>query len=65
MTRDPKGLYAKSKAGRVQHVTGLDSPYEPPQSPELHLLAAEASAEALAERVVAELERRGMLAGHG
>ncbi|HLN10586.1 MAG TPA: adenylyl-sulfate kinase, partial [Xanthobacteraceae bacterium] len=61
MARDPKGLYAKAQAGRVRHVTGLDSPYEPPEAPELHLVTTEASAERLAAAVIAELERRGAI----
>ena len=61
ITRDPKGLYAKAKAGRVQHVTGIDSPYERPQTPDLHIVATAASAEVLAEEVISELSRRGVI----
>ncbi|MBV8737697.1 MAG: sulfate adenylyltransferase subunit CysN, partial [Alphaproteobacteria bacterium] len=35
--RDPKGLYAKARAGRIENFTGIDSPYEPPEAPELRL----------------------------
>lgn len=35
--RDPKGLYARARAGAVQGLTGVDAPYEPPASPELVL----------------------------
>ena len=35
--RDPKGLYAKARAGRLEHFTGLDSPYETPEAPELRV----------------------------
>ena len=35
--RDPKGLYAKARLGVLKNFTGIDSPYEPPESPELHL----------------------------
>src|SRR5438105_1193884 len=35
--RDPKGLYAKARAGRLEHFTGLDSPYEAPHDPEMHV----------------------------
>ena len=35
--RDPKGLYAKARSGALPNFTGIDSPYEPPQSPEIHL----------------------------
>jgi bifunctional enzyme CysN/CysC len=57
--RDPKGLYAKSRAGRLPNFTGIDSPYEPPEDPELVLRAADASADDLADRVVAYLSTRG------
>jgi bifunctional enzyme CysN/CysC len=35
--RDPKGLYAKARRGELKNFTGIDSPYEPPISPEVHL----------------------------
>lgn len=35
--RDPKGLYAKARRGELKNFTGIDSPYEPPLSPEVHL----------------------------
>lgn len=35
--RDPKGLYAKARAGEITGMTGIDDPYEPPQQPELQL----------------------------
>ena len=35
--RDPKGLYKKARAGEIKNFTGIDDPYEPPTSPELHL----------------------------
>jgi bifunctional enzyme CysN/CysC len=59
--RDPKGLYKKARAGLMKNFTGLDSPYEAPERPELRLAAAEASPEALVERLLAELDRRGMV----
>jgi bifunctional enzyme CysN/CysC len=59
--RDPKGLYAKAKSGRIPHFTGLDSPYEPPDAPELHLATTGNSAEEEAERIVEELHRRRII----
>ena len=56
--RDPKGLYAKARAGLIKNFTGFDSPYDPPQSPEMHLDTAAAGAEELADRVVAHLLER-------
>ena len=35
--RDPKGLYAKARAGEITQFTGIDSPYQPPVNPELRL----------------------------
>jgi sulfate adenylyltransferase len=35
--RDPKGLYARARAGELKHMTGIDDPYEPPSRPELEL----------------------------
>jgi bifunctional enzyme CysN/CysC len=60
--RDPKGLYARARAGEIKNFTGIDAPYEPPTSPDLHLETAGASAEALAERVIAYLQAHGRLA---
>ena len=55
--RDPKGLYAKARAGKLRNFTGVDSPYEPPLDPELHLRTEKESVDALARRVVEFLER--------
>ena len=38
--RDPKGLYAKVAAGQIKNFTGIDSPFEPPAAPEIHLPTA-------------------------
>ena len=59
--RDPKGLYRKARRGELANFTGIDSPYEPPESPELLIDTGALSAEQAAERVVAELRRRGLL----
>ena len=50
--RDVKGLYAKARAGQIRNFTGIDSPYEAPEHPEIHLRAGSASAEAMADEVV-------------
>ena len=49
--RDPKGLYAKARAGQIPNFTGISSPYEVPENAELVLDTTHASAEALAQRV--------------
>ncbi|HMM56647.1 MAG TPA: adenylyl-sulfate kinase [Rudaea sp.] len=55
--RDPKGLYAKARAGELRNFTGVDSPYEVPLDPELHLRTEKESVDALAKRVVEFLDR--------
>ena len=58
--RDPKGLYRKARAGDIRNFTGIDSPYESPGHPEIHLHAGGRRAEQLAEDVVGYLiEGRG------
>ncbi len=53
--RDPKGLYARARRGELPAFTGVDSPYEPPHAPQLHLDTTQLTAEAAADRVVAAL----------
>ncbi|WP_243039116.1 adenylyl-sulfate kinase [Dyella sedimenti] len=53
--RDPKGLYRKARAGEILNFTGIDSPYEAPERPELHLRTAGLRPEQLAEQVVEQL----------
>jgi bifunctional enzyme CysN/CysC len=59
--RDPKGLYRKARAGQIKNFTGIDSPYEAPEHPELHLETARLSPADCAERVIQMLEDRGIL----
>lgn len=59
--RDPKGLYAKSRAGKLPNFTGIDSPYERPENPDLVLETSSADPDALADRVLAFLSARGYL----
>jgi bifunctional enzyme CysN/CysC len=61
--RDPKGLYKKARAGQIAHFTGIDSPYEPPEHPDLVIDGSSMTADAAAEAVVAELAARGRLHG--
>ena len=61
MRRDPKGLYAKAKAGAIKNFTGVDAPYELPEAAEIHLLTAGQEPEQLAERVVKNLAERGII----
>lgn len=59
--RDPKGLYRKARAGLLKDFTGVDSPYEPPTAPELHLRTATVSPDAAADAVLAHLRAAGLL----
>ena len=54
--RDPKGLYRKARSGQLRNFTGIDSPYEAPQTPEIHLDTASMSPEQAAELVVAAIK---------
>ena len=61
--RDPKGLYAKARRGELANFTGIDSPYERPEHPEVHLDTTTLSSEEGARVVVEALRERGMLPG--
>ena len=53
--RDVKGLYKKAREGQLKNFTGIDSPYEPPESPEIRIDTTRLSAEEAAELIVGEL----------
>lgn len=55
--RDPKGLYAKARAGEIKGFTGIDDPYEAPTSPELRLTPEDGAPAEQAARVLALLDR--------
>jgi bifunctional enzyme CysN/CysC len=50
--RDSKGLYAKARRGEIANFTGVDSPYEPPERPEVHIDTTRMSAEEAATTIV-------------
>jgi bifunctional enzyme CysN/CysC len=58
--RDPKGLYKKARRGELQNFTGIDSPYEPPEQPEVKVDTTVCSAEDAAEIIVAHLRATGV-----
>jgi bifunctional enzyme CysN/CysC len=61
-SRDRKGLYAKARAGKLANFTGIDSPYEPPEHPELRLAAgAGATVEECVSQVIEHLRTAGIL----
>ncbi|MBU1689517.1 MAG: adenylyl-sulfate kinase, partial [Gammaproteobacteria bacterium] len=53
--RDPKGLYRKARSGQLKNFTGIDSPYETPQAPEIHLDTVSMTPDQAAELVVATI----------
>ncbi len=59
-SRDPKGLYAKARAGEITGFTGVDDPYEPPASPDVRLAAATASVDACVDQILRRLEDIGV-----
>jgi adenylylsulfate kinase len=59
--RDPKGLYKKARAGEIKGFTGIDDPYESPETPEIVVDTEKQSAEASAKQILAYLENGGYL----
>jgi len=53
--RDVKGLYKKARAGQIANFTGIDSPYEPPAAPEIHIDTRSMTPEQAADLIVDEL----------
>ena len=53
--RDPKGLYARARAGEIKGFTGVDAPYEPPQRPEIHIETATIDVSQAVEQILAAL----------
>ena len=56
--RDTKGLYAKARAGELKNFTGIDSPYEEPEAPEIRIDTTKMSAAEAADLIVEELMKR-------
>ena len=59
--REPKGLYRKARAGDIRNFTGVSSPYEAPQAPELRLDTSTMGVEACVEHLIAYLLERGLI----
>jgi bifunctional enzyme CysN/CysC len=59
--RDAKGLYKKARRGELKNFTGIDSPYEAPENPEIRLDAARLTPEAAAVQVIAHLRGAGII----
>jgi len=59
--RDPKGLYKKARQGQLKNFTGVDSPYETPEQPEIRIETALQAPYEAADQVIDEMVRRGIL----
>lgn len=60
-SRDPKGLYKKARAGEIKNFTGIDDPYEAPETPEVHLAGGSKTPDALAAETIERLRSLGVL----
>ena len=61
-SRDPKGLYQKARAGEIKDFTGISSPYEAPESPEIEVDTGELSIEDSVAQVIGYLSDAGLIA---
>jgi bifunctional enzyme CysN/CysC len=59
--RDPKGLYKKARSGELKNFTGVDSPYEAPEQPDVHIDTTRTTPEEAAELIIAHLVKAGVL----
>ena len=59
--RDPKGLYKKARAGEIKHFTGIDSTYDVPKFPEIHVKTDEKSILECAQQIVEHLVEQGFI----
>jgi len=59
--RDPKGLYAKAQSGQIPNFTGLDSPYEAPENPEVRLSTVGQQVDGLVDGLIETLRARGII----
>lgn len=62
-SRDPKGLYKKARAGEIKGFTGIDDPYEAPESPEIELKTDQKTVEESVGELIGALTRAGILPG--
>jgi bifunctional enzyme CysN/CysC len=63
--RDVKGLYKKARRGELQHFTGIDSPYEEPEHPEIHIDTIATAPDQAVEIIVQRLSGAGLLSDAG
>ncbi len=60
-SRDRKGLYAKARAGLIQHFTGINDPYELPENPDVEVDTSEVSIEEAVRQILFHLEKNGYI----
>ncbi|WP_284337529.1 sulfate adenylyltransferase subunit CysN [Comamonas sp. NoAH] len=63
--RDPKGLYKKVRRGELKNFTGIDSPFEVPTQPDIHISTTNMTAEQAVDKIIAELTARGIIGVSG
>ncbi len=61
--RDTKGLYKKARSGELRNFTGIDSPYEPPEAPEIRIDTTATPVEDAVEQILQHMRVVGMLDG--
>ncbi len=59
--RDPKGLYKKAREGKIKEFTGIDSPYEPPENPEIHIKTIEFTIPESVNKIIFFLKERRII----
>jgi len=59
--RDPKGLYQKARSGNLKNFTGIDSPYEKPENPDIHIKSDELLPDAAAELILNKLIQKEII----
>lgn len=64
-SRDVKGMYKKARAGLIADFTGISSPYEVPENPELSVNTGDAELDECVKRVIAEMQQRGVIKSSG
>ena len=60
--RDPKGLYKKARRGELKNFTGVDSPYEVPEAPEIRIDTTRLTPEQAADAILEQLRSAGIVA---
>ena len=64
-SRDPKGLYKKARSGEIKHFTGIDSPYEKPASPDIHIKNDDLSIEDACKQIIEYLIEKNYITWKG